>query len=106
MHPIRDGVTAELVTPLAPIFAQLYQCRRPGDLKLLQHMFTRTDALPAGYAAGAHSASDGAAGSGQPNANGTVHDRDASSGVSWHMDDAFLEEHRAAVSSQAICGCL
>ena len=105
MHPIRDEVTAELVSPLAPIFAQLYQSRRPQDLKLLQHMFTRTDALPLGHAAGAHSAADGAVGA-QPNANGTVHDRDGSSGISWHMDDAFLEEHRTAVPMQSYFHCM
>ena len=46
MHPIRDGVTAELAAALAPIFHQLYGCKRPEDLKLLQQMFVRTDALP------------------------------------------------------------
>ena len=46
MHPIRDGVTAELAAALAPIFRQLYGCKRPEDLKLLQQMFVRTDALP------------------------------------------------------------
>ena len=46
MHPIRDGVTAELAAALAPIFQQLYGCKRPEDLKLLQQMFVRTDALP------------------------------------------------------------
>jgi len=78
MHPIRDSVTAELVAPLAPLFAELYRCERPQDLKLLQHMFTRTDALP-------------------PTESAAATD---SSSPSWHLDDAFLEEHRTSTPMQ------
>jgi hypothetical protein len=107
MHPIRDRVVAELVTPLAPIFERLYRCEHAVDLKLLQHMFTRTDALPAGYAKGSHSVADAKAGAGQANANGTVH-AVTTGGLkpSYHMDDAFLEEHRLSTPVQMYYHCM
>ena len=85
LHPIRDSVVAELVVPMAPIFCQLYGCRRQEDLKLLQHMFVRTDTVP-------------------------MEERDAQprhpAKIGWHMDDAFLEEHRLSTPMQSYYHCM
>lgn len=85
LHPIRDSVVAELVVPVAPVFFQLYGCRRKEDLKLLQHMFVRTDAVTG--------AEQGVC-SGPQEKHG------------WHMDDAFLEEHRLSTPMQSYYHCM
>ena len=85
LHPVRDAVLADLVSPMAPIFCQLYGCRRREDLKLLQHMFVRTDALPLA----------------QREARLQEPEK-----IGWHMDDAFLEEHRLSTPMQSYYHCM